>query len=158
VRQALRDYLHEKQLLLVLDNFEQILAAAPEVADLLAGAPRLKVLVTSRASLRLRGEHEFPVPPPAVPPPRARPAPEAVSQYAAVRLFIERAVAVKPDFGVTNATAPAVAEICARLDGLPLAIELAAARSKVLGPEALLARLGRRLPVLTGGARDLPTR
>ncbi len=156
--QVVQDYLRDKRLLLVLDNFEQILAAAPVVADLLAGASGLQVLVTSRASLHLRGEHEFPVPPLALPPHAAAPTVEGLGQYAAVRLFIASALAVKPDFVVTNATAPAVAEICARLDGLPLAIELAAARSKLLGPEALLARLEHRLPLLTGGARDLPAR
>ncbi|HEX6606869.1 MAG TPA: tetratricopeptide repeat protein, partial [Chloroflexia bacterium] len=156
--QAVQDYLRDKRLLLVLDNFEQILVAASVVAELLAGVAGLQVLVTSRAPLHLRGEHEFPVPPLALPPGAAAPTVEGLGQYAAVRLFIASALAVKPDFTVTNATAPAVAEICARLDGLPLAIELAAARSKLLGPEALLARLERRLPLLTGGARDLPTR
>ena len=140
--ERLKDYLREKQLLLLLDNFEQVLSAAPLVADLLAACPRLKVLVTSRAPLHLRGEQEFPVPPLALPDAKRPLTAEILSQYAAVALFIERALAVKPDFAVTNENAPAVAEICARLDGLPLAIELAAARSKVLPPQAMLARAG----------------
>ena len=158
LRESLEDYLQDKQLLLVLDNFEQVLGAAPLVAELLARAPELKILVTSRAVLHLRGEHEFPVPPLALPDPGSLPSVGAMSQYAAVALFIERAAAVNPDFAVTNENAPAVAEICHRLDGLPLAIELAAARIRLLPPAAMLARLGRRLPFLTGGARDLPAR
>jgi DNA-binding SARP family transcriptional activator len=154
----LKTHLQEKQLLLLLDNFEHLLAAAPVVAELLAAAPGLKVLVTSRAVLRLRGEHEFPVPPLAVPDLKRLPAFEALSQYAAVALFIQRAVAVRPGFRVTNANAPSVAEICHQLDGLPLAIELAAARIKLFSPEALLPQLERRLTLLVGGARDLPER
>ena len=145
-------------MLLVLDNFEQVVAAAPLVAELLAACPRLKCLVTSRVVLRLSGEHEFPVPPLDLPDPRHLPAVETLSQYAAVALFIQRALAVKPDFRVDNANAPAVAEICVRLDGLPLAIELAAARIKLFPPQAMLARLGRRLELLRGGARDMPER
>jgi predicted ATPase len=118
----------------------------------------LKVLVTSRSVLRLRGEHEYAVPPLALPEPRRALPVHTLSQYAAVALFIQRAQEVKPDFAVTNDTAPAVAEICTRLDGLPLAIELAAARVKALGPQALLARLEHRLSLLKGGARDLPAR
>jgi predicted ATPase/DNA-binding SARP family transcriptional activator len=156
--ESLKSHLREKQLLLVLDNFEQVLEAAPTVAELLKAAPRLKVLVTSRAVLRLQGEQEFPVPPLARPDPRRLPPVEALSQYAAVALFIQRAVSVRPQFTVTDENAPAVAEICHRLDGLPLAIELAAARLKLFSPEALLSRLERRLTLLTGGARDLPAR
>lgn len=156
--ERLKDYLRQKQVLLLLDNFEQVLSSAPLVADLLATCPQLTVLVTSRAPLHLRGEHEFPVPPLALPDARRQFTAETLSQFAAVALFIERALAVKPDFAVTNDNAPAVAEICSRLDGLPLAIELAAARSKVLPPQAMLWRLGRRLSILTGGARDLPPR
>ena len=155
---ALRAHLSDRVLLLVLDNFEQVTPAGPGVAALLAGAPGLKVVVTSRFALRLSGEQEFPVPPLALPDPKRLPDLEAVIQYEAVRLFIERAQAVKPDFEVTSANAPAVAEICVRLDGLPLAIELAAARSKLLPPEAMLSRLEQRLDLLTGGARDLPER
>ncbi len=154
----LKDYLQERRLLLLLDNFEQVVAAAPLAADLLAACPFLKVLATSRISLRLRGEKEFPVLPLPLPDTRRLPPLERLPQYAAVALFIQRALDVKPSFQVTNDNAPAVAEICARLDGLPLAIELAAARIKALPPQALLARLDRRLPMLTGGARDLPTR
>lgn len=158
VEDSLKDWLRDKRLLLVLDNFEQVVAAAPVVAELLAATSELKVLVTSRIVLRIAAEHEFPVPPLRLPHPQHLPPLEQLTEYAAVRLFIERAQAVKPDFQVTNANAPAVAEICHRLDGLPLAIELAAARSKLLAPQALLARLNRRLTLLTGGARDLPAR
>ncbi len=156
--ETLRDYLRDRSLLLVLDNFEQVLSAAPQVADLLSACPKVKALVTSRAALRLYGEHEFPVPPLTLPDPQRLPPPEGLTQYEAVRLFIERALSVKPGFVVTNENAPAVAEICHRLDGLPLAIELAAARIRLLTPQAMLSRLERRLPLLTGGARDLPAR
>ncbi len=155
---GLKAHLKRKQKLLLLDNFEQVLSAAPLVVELLAAAPKLKVLITSRAVLHVSGEHEFVVPPLALPNPAERPPLERLIQYDAVRLFIERAQAVKADFSVTNETAPAIAEICARLDGLPLAIELAAARSKLFAPQALLVRLSSRLKLLTGGARDLPAR
>ena len=155
--EGVKDYLKDKRLLLVLDNFEQVLEAAPLAGELLS-APRLKVLATSRIPLGVYGEHEYAVPPLAIPDPKRLPGLEALSQYEAVRLFIERARAAKVDFAVTNENAPAVAEICARLDGLPLAIELAAARVKLLPPNAMLGRLGRRLKLLTGGARDLPER
>jgi predicted ATPase len=151
-------------LLLLLDNFEQVLEAAPTVAALLVAARGVKIFVTSRAVLHLRGEKEIAVPPLALPPHPPAPSPtpgrggEELTQYAAVALFIERALDVQPDFAVTNENAPAVAEICARLDGLPLAIELAAARLRLFAPEALLARLSSRLTLLTGGARDLPQR
>jgi predicted ATPase/class 3 adenylate cyclase/tetratricopeptide (TPR) repeat protein len=150
--------LQERQLLLLLDNFEQVLSAASQVADLLAACPRLKVLVTSRFVLHVQGEQEFAVPPLAVPSPTHVPDLMALSQYEAVALFISRAQAVKPDFQVTNANALAVAEICAHLDGLPLAIELAAARVKLLPPQALLVRLGQRLDILTSRERDRPSR
>ena len=139
-------------MLLVLDNFEQILEAAPMVTELLSAAPNLKVLATSRIPLRLYGEHEYAVPPLALPDPERPPSVERLSQYEAVRLFVERAQAAKADFRVSNDNAPAVAEICYRLDGLPLAIELAAARIKVLSPQKMLGRLGNRLKLLTGGA------
>jgi predicted ATPase/class 3 adenylate cyclase len=155
---SLKAFLSEKQLLLLLDNFEQVLEAAPVVAGLLAAAPRLKVLVTSRAVLNLRGEHEFPVPPLGLPDPQNLPPVEAVLQYPAVALFAQRAAAVRSGFAVTDENAAAIAEICCRLDGLPLAIELAAARAKLFAPPALLSRLDSRLQLLTGGARDLPVR
>ncbi len=154
----LKRHVRDKQLLLVLDNFEQVSDAAPLVAELLETAPHLKALVTSRACLQIYGESEFPVPPLALPDPKQLLSLERITQYEAVRLFIERARAAKPDFAIGDENAPAVAEICVRLDGLPLAIELAAVRIKVLTPAALLARLSRRLHVLTGGARNLPAR
>jgi predicted ATPase/class 3 adenylate cyclase len=155
---SLEYYLREKHILLVLDNFEQVLEAAPMVSELLSAAPNLKVLATSRISLGLYGEYEYSVPPLDLPDLERAPSVERLSQYEAVRLFVERAQAAKADFSVTNENAPAVAEICHRLDGLPLAIELAAARIKLLTPQAMLARLGNRLKLLTGGARDLPER
>ena len=157
-KETLKDYLGERRLLLVLDNFEQVLGAAPAVTELLSAAPYLKVLATSRAPLGLYGEHEFPVPPLTMPDLRHPPSLERLTQYEAVGLFVERARAIKPDFAITNESAPAVAEICVRLDGLPLAIELAAARIKMLPPRAMLHRLGSRLKLLTGGPRDLPER
>src|SRR5687767_8801154 len=156
--ETLKDYLSERRMLLVLDNFEQVLGAAPAVTELLAVAPGLKVLATSRTSLRLYGEHVYPVPPLSLPDLKLQPPLERLTQYEAVGLFVERARALKPDFEVTNESAPAVAEICVRLDGLPLAIELAAARIKMLPPKAMLQRLTSRLKLLTGGARDLPER
>jgi non-specific serine/threonine protein kinase len=158
LRESLIDYLREKRLLLLLDNFERVVAAAPFLAELLAQCPRLRVLVTSREVLRLRGEHEYAPAPLAVPDLEHLPNPEALIGYAAVSLFCQRAEAAKPDFRLTGETARSVAEICVRLDGLPLAIELAAARVKLLPLPALLARLENQLEVLTGGARDLPER
>ena len=154
---VLKEYLGRRELLLVLDNFEQVLDAVPLVGKLLSACPKLKVLATSRATLRLNGEQEYPVPPLTLPDPGRLPPVEMLERYEAVRLFAERARAVKPGF-VLDGDAPAVAEICARLDGLPLAIELAAARTRLLPPKAMLKRLGDRLKFLTGGARDLPGR
>ena len=151
-------YLRPRRLLLVLDNFEQVLAGAPLVAGLLGTAPGLVVLVTSRKKLRIRGEHELPVPALAVPDTAADPDTQAIGRYASVRLFAERAHAADPEFDMTGGNAGAVAEICRRLEGLPLAIELAAARVKMLPPDALLARLDERLRLLTEGPRDLPER
>ncbi len=145
-------------MLLLLDNFEHLTVAAPMVAGLLAMAPNLKILVTSRAALHVYGEHEFPVSPLALPDFRSVPSVEVLSQNPAVALFVQRAVAAKPDFELTRENAASVGEICARLDGLPLAIELAAARVKVLSPSSLLTRLASRLQLLTGGSRDLPQR
>ncbi|HSJ87491.1 MAG TPA: AAA family ATPase [Anaerolineales bacterium] len=157
--EALKGYLRTQNMLLLLDNFEQVTAAAPRVGELLQDCPQLKLLVTSREALHLRGEHIRPVPPLSLPSADHRGSSvEQLTQYEAVRLFIERVQAVKPDFQVTNENAPAVAEICFRLDGLPLAIELAAARIKLFSPQALLERVGSRLQLLRGGARDLPLR
>jgi predicted ATPase/class 3 adenylate cyclase/DNA-binding CsgD family transcriptional regulator len=154
----LREVLQPKQMLLLLDNFEQIVSAGVEVVELLAACPRLKVLVTSRERLHVRGEREFAVPPLALPDLKHLPDLATLSFNAAVALFVQRAQAVKPDFQLTNANARAIAEMCVRLDGLPLAIELAAARIKFLPPQVLLSRLDQRLALLTGGARDAPTR
>jgi predicted ATPase len=155
-----KTYLRPRRLILLLDNFEQVTSAAPLVAELLAAAAGLVVLVTSRTVLRLRGEREFLVAPLPAPPASTGdgPQPADLRRYASVRLFAERAQAVHPAFELTSENAQAVAEICRRLDGLPLAIELAAARVRLLSPQALLARLDDRLKLLTGGARDLPER
>jgi predicted ATPase/class 3 adenylate cyclase len=148
-----------QRLLLVLDNFEQVLAAAPAVVRLLRACRRVKVLVTSRAVLHASGEYEYPVPPLALPEPEVALDLDALLAADAVALFVARAQAVNPGFGVTEADAPVLAEICRWLDGVPLAIELAAARSRLLSPRALLARLQERgLRLLTGGASDLPAR
>jgi len=154
----LKGELQQKHLLLVLDNFEQVVHAAPQLVDLLAACLTLKLLVTSREMLHVRAEHEFAVPPLALPDLTHLPELAELSHYPAVTLFIWRTQAARHDFQVTTANARAIAEICVRLDGLPLAIELAAARVKFLPPQALLARLGQRLAVLTGGAKDLPVR
>src|SRR5215208_2755382 len=154
----LKGYLRHRQVLLLLDNFEQVLGAGSLLDTLLSAASGLKVLATSRTPLRLYGEHEFPVPPLSLPDPESLPPVELLTRYEAVRLFVERAMALRPDFSLTEENAPAVVEICARLDGLPLAIELAAARTKLLPPQALLSRLGNRLKLLTGGARNPPER
>jgi predicted ATPase/transcriptional regulator with XRE-family HTH domain len=159
--EVLGDALARRELLLVLDNCEHLVAAMPLVAKLLARCPGLRVLATSRQRLRLRGERELAVPPLALPDPAATaqsPPLEGLAGVAAVRLFLERAIDVSPGFALTDGIAGTVAEVVRRLDGLPLAIELAAARLKVLTPETLLARLERRLPLLTEGPRDLPDR
>lgn len=154
----LKGFFGDKGFLLILDNFEQVVEAAPLVADLLAACPGLKALVTSRVRLRVSWEHEHVVPPLGLADLVEHAALEEVAESGAVRLFVERAQAVQEDFALTPENVPAVTAICHRLDGLPLAIELAAARVKVLTPSALLARLERRLPLLTGGGRDLPAR
>jgi len=167
--EALVCYLSDKCSLLVLDNFEQVIAAAPLVADLLAACPQLKVLATSRAALHLRAEHEYAVAPLAVPGCASLVPAEAPHEYAAVDLFLQRARAVQPDFRLSGENASLVAAICRRLDGLPLAIELAAARVKALSVSALHTRLvgtedgtarepGSSLRLLTDGPRDLPPR
>ena len=150
--------LHEKHLLLVLDNFEQVADAAPQVENLLRVCPYLKVLVTSRNVLHIQAEHEFPVSPLALPDLAQLPAHATLLQYPVIALFRDRAQAVLPSFEVTAANAHTIAEICVRLDGLPLALELAAARIKLFPPQALLVRLAQRLEILTGGARTLPER
>ncbi|MDQ2964709.1 MAG: adenylate/guanylate cyclase domain-containing protein, partial [Chloroflexota bacterium] len=148
-RDRLIDHLRDRQMLLVLDNFEQVVAAAPVLGDLLREAPRLRILVSSRVALRISGEQEYPVAPLELPGAEAgvRGA-EAIAQNEAVRLFVDRARAVRPDFALDEANAAAVAEIVSRLDGLPLAIELAAARSRLLSPQQMLPRLERRLDLL----------
>jgi predicted ATPase/class 3 adenylate cyclase len=156
--ESVQRYLADKRLLLIVDNLEHVTEAAPVLSELLAAAPQVKLLVTSRTPAHLSGEHEFPVPPLELPDPAHLPEPGSLSQYEAVALFIERARAVKPDFAVTSENAPAVAEICVRLDGLPLAIELAAARTRLLSPQALLSRLEESLDLLTAGPRDQPAR
>jgi non-specific serine/threonine protein kinase len=158
LQEQLAQHLHKQQILLVLDNFEQVIDAAPVVGALLTAAPRLKVLVTSREVLRVSGEVNVPVPPLSLPDPGSQVPLERLTQYAAVALFIDRALAVNPAFAVTNDNAPALAEICHRLEGLPLAIELAAARARVLAPQRMLVELGNRLAFVTGTARDLTAR
>jgi predicted ATPase len=155
---AVATFLKPRRVLLLLDNVEHLLAAAPGVATLLAACPALQVLATSRAPLRLLGEQLLPVPPLALPDPAAPPALADLAVTEAVTLFVQRARAVAPGFALSEANAAAVAEVCARLDGLPLALELAAARLRLLSPQALLALLTRRLRVLTGGERDRPDR
>src|SRR6266699_137649 len=145
--------LRDKHLLLCLDNFEHLLPAAPQLTDLLSACPHLTMLVTSRAVLHVQGEHLFPVPPLAVPDLTQVPPTDTLPDYAAVSLFLQRAQAVQPTFQLTSTNARPSAELCIRLDGLPLAIELAAARVRLLPPQALLARLSQRLQLLTGGPR-----
>ena len=156
--QSLSAYLAPKEILLVLDNFEQIIGGAPTLADLLGEAPYVKLIVTSREPLHVAGERVFPVPPLALPDLRHGGEHLAIAACASVRLFVARAQSVQPFFALTPQNAPAVAELCVRLDGLPLALELAAARTPLLSPEAMLKRLGERLKLLTGGARDVPQR
>ena len=163
--QGLTAALRGRRLLMLLDNFEHVAEAAPILAELLAGSELLTLLVTSRAALRIRGEHEYPVPPLPVPLAGGSPTIPELQDYPAVRLFVERARAVAPEFALTATGAPAVGEICARLDGLPLALELAAARIRVLAPEAMLARLASgntaessSLTLLRGGPLDAPPR
>ena len=158
MQDAVIEHLRERRTLLVLDNFEHVLDAAHDLALLARACPRITLVVTSRFALNLSIEHEFPVAPLRTPDLRAGVSPGSLGQYPAVELFTQRAAAVKPGFGLDDESAVAVAQICNRLDGLPLAIELAAARIKVLPPRALLARLDRRLELLSGGSRDMPAR
>jgi predicted ATPase/class 3 adenylate cyclase len=156
--ESLIDHLARKRMLLVLDNFEQVIDAAPQIGELLTATEAVTVLATSREPLGLAGENEYAVPPLSLPDVEHLPPFESLSQFSAVALFIERARSVRPDFQVTAANAPAIAEIAARLDGLPLAIELAAARTKILSPEAMLKRLEDRLSLAAPTRRDLPQR
>lgn len=156
--ETLTTFLRDRQILLILDNFEQVIPAAPVIGELLAAAPGVKILVTSREVLHIYGEHEFPVPPLELPNLKQLPPVVMLANVATIALFMQRAQAIRPDFALTVENAPIVANICARLDGLPLAIELAAARIKLLPPRAILDRLTNRLKLLIGGARDLPTR
>lgn len=158
VRSTLAAALRHAETLLILDNFEHVVAAAPLVSDLLTTCPRLKILVTSRILLRVDGEYALPVPPLAVPEPGPFASIDSVKQSAAVQLFAQRGQAVAPSFIVTDDNAPLVADICRRLDGVPLAIELAAARIRHLTLPMLAERLEPRLPLLTGGGRDRPRR
>jgi predicted ATPase/class 3 adenylate cyclase len=158
VLETLRDHLRQREMFLVLDNFEQVAQAAPTVADLLDACPRLRILVTSREPLHLAGEQELAVLPLSLPDTGEPPAPEDLTRYEALALFAQRAAAVDAGFRITEENAAAVAELCVRLDGLPLAIELAASRVKMLPPRAILDRLDRRLELLTGGPIDLPAR
>jgi predicted ATPase len=155
--ETLKQYLSDKQMLLVLDNYEQVMPAASLISQLLAAAPRLKALVTSREALSISGEYEFAVSPLPLPDFRHPRTPDSLIRVPSVVLFVQRARAVKPDFQITSENAPYVAELCRALDGLPLAIELAAARSKLLSPKEMLARLESRFTWLTSGARDLPS-
>jgi predicted ATPase len=158
LEEQVQTYLRERHLLLLLDNFEHVIEAAPQFATLLTACPHLRILVTSRAALLLSGEQEFPVPPLEVQDLKHLLQLQGLAQLAAVRLFVLRAQAIQPAFQLTDANARNVAEICARLDGLPLAIELAATRIKLLPPQALLKRRESRFEVLTGGAQDAPVR
>ena len=150
--------LRDKSLLLVLDNFEGVLDAAPVVASLVAGCPRLRILITSRSVLRLYGERDYPIAPMSLPPLAERPRLDEIIASEAGRLFVERAQAARPDFALTDANSAAIVELCHQLDGLPLAIELAAGQARALAPALLLHRLSERLPLLAGGGRDLPDR
>lgn len=158
VKDTLKEYLRNKSLLLLLDNFEQVVSAAMLVNELLVECQGIKVLVTSREALRIRGEVDYLVPSLSYPDPAQLPPLESLSQYTAIELFVQRARTAKPDFTLTSDNAPAVASICHRLEGLPLAIELAAARTRFLPPHEMLTHLEHRLEFLTGGARDLPAR
>jgi predicted ATPase/DNA-binding CsgD family transcriptional regulator len=154
----LKGHLREKQLLMLVDNFEQVAHAAPLLTELLAACPQLKLLVTSRARLHVRGEHEMVVPPLALPDLQHLADSEAVSQYASVALFLQQVRALQPQFKVSRSNARTIAEICIHLEGMPLAIELAAARITQLSPQALLSRLSQRLDILTRGTQDAPVR
>jgi len=156
--QLLKTFLHDKHLLIVLDNFEQVLQAAPHLSDLLSSCTQLKILVTSRAVLRVWGEYTFRVQPLEIPDLQQFPELESLSQISSIALFVQRAEAILPGFQLTDENARDVAEICNRLEGVPLALELAAAHCNVLSPHALLSRLEHPIEMLTGGRRDAPLR
>ncbi|MBN9387575.1 MAG: tetratricopeptide repeat protein [Chloroflexi bacterium] len=158
VEEGLAAYLRNKQILLILDNFEQVIAAAPALGRVLASSPGLKMLVTSRITLRLYGEYEYNVPLLALPDLNSPLSIETLADNSAIQLFVQRAQSIKADFEITPQNALSVAQICTRLDGLPLAIELAATRIRLFSPKLLLARLEHRLPMLTGGSSNLPER
>jgi non-specific serine/threonine protein kinase len=158
ILEILKDYLRDKQILLVIDNFEQVIAAAPNIAELLSVAAKLKILITSRTVLHLSSEREFVVPPLSFPADVSQVSLDELSNYEAIKLFVERARNAKSNFVLQEENARSVTEICVRLDGLPLAIELAAARVKILSPQMILTKLENSLKLLTGGARDLPAR
>jgi predicted ATPase len=158
VMDKIKELLYDKRVLLILDNFEHVVSSAPLVGEILVSCPKLKILVTSREALHISGEHEFPVGPLNYPDSKAPHATESVGEYEAVDLFVQRARAVKPDFTLSHENEAAIIEICARLDGLPLAIELAAARVKLFSPHAIKKRLAKKFDLLRGGARDLPQR
>ncbi len=156
--EILKDYLRDKRMLIVVDNFEQVIDAAPKIAELLSAASKLKILITSRVPLHLSAEREFVVPPLAVPDEISQISLDELLNYEAIKLFVERARNAKSNFALREENARSIAEICARLEGLPLAIELAAARVKILSPQMILTKLENRLKLLTGGASDLPAR
>ena len=158
IEQTLHEYLFKRNLLLVIDNFEQLVSAAPVIGKLLAAAPKVKVLTSSRERIYLRGEHDYPVPPLGLPESKHKQTAIVLAQYEATALFIQHARTANSAFELNEENAPIVAEICMKLDGLPLAIELAAARSRLLKPAVILEKLKNRLSILTGGARDLPQR
>jgi len=158
IEQAVQNYLRNRQLLLVLDNFEQVVSAAPKIVPLLNAAPKIKIMVSSREVLRLRGEHDYPVPSLGLPETKRKQTAAVLAQYEALVLFVQHAQAANPSFVLDEENASTVADICSRLDGLPLGIELAAARSRLLKPVMMLEKLKKCLDALTSGARDLPRR
>jgi predicted ATPase/class 3 adenylate cyclase len=158
LEQSLQDHLRNKQLLLALDNFEQVVSAAPKIVPLLNTAPKIKIMVSSREVLHLRGEHDYPVPPLGLPETKRHQTAAVLAQYEAISLFVQHAQAANPSFVLDEDNASTVADICTRLDGLPLALELAAARSRLLKPAVMLEKLKNKLDILTRGARDLPRR
>jgi predicted ATPase/class 3 adenylate cyclase len=158
IEQSLQDYLHNKHMLLAVDNFEQVVSAGPTMTRLLRASPKIKIMISSREVLRVRGEHDYPVPPLGLPETKRKQTAAVLAQYEAIALFVQHAQAANPSFILDEDNASTVADICSRLDGLPLALELAAARSRLLKPTVMLEKLKIRLDTLTSGARDLPRR